>query len=195
MSAALTFTLVRLACGCRRPSPGLQPPPALTHRPPAVCALSQAARPAAFTSQQQRGARRGGRRLQRCLAMAAEEEKNLDFTNNKNAVSGAGRRARQAASCPAGRRTGCLAGRVHAAAAPCKARRRVNCPALPPPLPHPQALGFTESDSAGQTNIFAVEPKAYVAGGSDDKTASGGQVRAGWPGWLVPGLAPLCARL
>lgn len=31
-----------------------------------------------------------------------------------------------------------------------------------------QALGFTESDSAGQTNIFAVEPKQYVAGSSAD---------------------------
>ena len=43
--------------------------------------------------------------------------------------------------------------------------------ALPPDLL--QALGFTESDSAGQTNIFAVEPKIYVAGSSADKTASG----------------------
>lgn len=38
-----------------------------------------------------------------------------------------------------------------------------------------QALGFTESDSAGQTNIFAVEPKTYVAGSSADKTAEGSQ--------------------
>ena len=27
-----------------------------------------------------------------------------------------------------------------------------------------QALGFVEADSAGQTNIFAVEPKQYVGG-------------------------------
>lgn len=38
-----------------------------------------------------------------------------------------------------------------------------------------QALGFTENDSAGQTNIFAVEPKTYVAGSSADNTSSGGQ--------------------
>ncbi|KAI3423813.1 hypothetical protein D9Q98_009649 [Chlorella vulgaris] len=37
------------------------------------------------------------------------------------------------------------------------------------------ALGFTESDSAGQTNIFAVEPKTYVAGSSADGTSSGSQ--------------------
>eukprot|EP00193_Tetraselmis_chui_P008209 CAMPEP_0177765616 /NCGR_PEP_ID=MMETSP0491_2-20121128/8086_1 /TAXON_ID=63592 /ORGANISM="Tetraselmis chuii, Strain PLY429" /LENGTH=146 /DNA_ID=CAMNT_0019281975 /DNA_START=74 /DNA_END=514 /DNA_ORIENTATION=- len=30
------------------------------------------------------------------------------------------------------------------------------------------ALGFTEQDSAGQTNIFAVEPKTYVEGSSAD---------------------------
>ena len=36
-----------------------------------------------------------------------------------------------------------------------------------------QALGFTESDSAGQTNIFAVEPKTYVAGSTADATAAG----------------------
>mmetsp|Transcript_3965 Transcript_3965/g.11216 ORF Transcript_3965/g.11216 Transcript_3965/m.11216 type:complete len:149 (+) Transcript_3965:125-571(+) len=30
------------------------------------------------------------------------------------------------------------------------------------------ALGFTEADSAGQTNIFAVEPKSYVEGSSSD---------------------------
>eukprot|EP00873_Tetraselmis_striata_P018533 jgi/Tetstr1/438797/TSEL_027306.t1 len=30
------------------------------------------------------------------------------------------------------------------------------------------ALGFTDQDSAGQTNIFAVEPKSYVAGSSAD---------------------------
>ena len=42
-----------------------------------------------------------------------------------------------------------------------------------------QALGFTENDSAGQTNIFAVEPKTYVAGSSSDKTSEGSQVGAG----------------
>uniref|UniRef100_A0A061S2D2 Uncharacterized protein n=1 Tax=Tetraselmis sp. GSL018 TaxID=582737 RepID=A0A061S2D2_9CHLO len=31
------------------------------------------------------------------------------------------------------------------------------------------ALGFTEQDSAGQTNIFAVEPKTYVEGTSSDE--------------------------
>lgn len=39
-----------------------------------------------------------------------------------------------------------------------------------------QALGFTDNDSAGQTNIFAVEPKTYVAGSSADKTGEGSQV-------------------
>jgi hypothetical protein len=42
-----------------------------------------------------------------------------------------------------------------------------------------QALGFTESDSAGQTNIFAVEPKAYVAGSSGDKTSDAGSSTVG----------------
>ena len=32
-------------------------------------------------------------------------------------------------------------------------------------------LGFTESDSAGQTNIFAVEPKSYVQGSKNDGTS------------------------
>ncbi|KAK9805221.1 hypothetical protein WJX72_006918 [[Myrmecia] bisecta] len=32
------------------------------------------------------------------------------------------------------------------------------------------ALGYLEEDSAGQTNIFAVEPKQYVQGGSRDPT-------------------------
>jgi hypothetical protein len=45
----------------------------------------QAPRPAAFTSQQQR---RGGRRSQRCFAAVEEEKKALDFTSNKNSVSG-----------------------------------------------------------------------------------------------------------
>ncbi|EIE22445.1 hypothetical protein COCSUDRAFT_56129 [Coccomyxa subellipsoidea C-169] len=31
-----------------------------------------------------------------------------------------------------------------------------------------QARGYTEEDSAGQSNIFAVEPKQYVAGSSRD---------------------------
>ncbi len=31
-------------------------------------------------------------------------------------------------------------------------------------------VGFVESDSAGQTNVFAVEPKQYVAGGKADET-------------------------
>jgi hypothetical protein len=37
-----------------------------------------------------------------------------------------------------------------------------------------QSLGFTEEDSAGQTNIFAVEPKSYVQGTSLDETADDG---------------------
>lgn len=32
----------------------------------------------------------------------------------------------------------------------------------------PQQLGYTEKDSAGQSNIFAVEPKSYVQGSSAD---------------------------
>ena len=39
-----------------------------------------------------------------------------------------------------------------------------------------QALGFTESDSAGQSNVFAVEPKSYVAGSSADATSEGAKV-------------------
>lgn len=35
-----------------------------------------------------------------------------------------------------------------------------------------KALGFFEEDSAGQTNIFAVETKAYVAGSAQDNTDS-----------------------
>lgn len=41
------------------------------------------------------------------------------------------------------------------------------------------ALGFTESDSAGQTNVFAVEPKSYVAGSSSDKTKAAGNSTVG----------------
>ena len=33
-----------------------------------------------------------------------------------------------------------------------------------------QSLGFTEKDSAGQSNIFAVEPQVYLQGG-DENTA------------------------
>mmetsp|Transcript_31160 Transcript_31160/g.101587 ORF Transcript_31160/g.101587 Transcript_31160/m.101587 type:complete len:154 (-) Transcript_31160:40-501(-) len=35
------------------------------------------------------------------------------------------------------------------------------------------ALGFTEEDSAGQSNIFAVEPKMVVAGSSADSGDTG----------------------
>lgn len=35
-----------------------------------------------------------------------------------------------------------------------------------------QALGFTEDDSAGQSNIFAVEPKTYVQSGSPDSNSN-----------------------
>lgn len=34
-----------------------------------------------------------------------------------------------------------------------------------------QGLGFTDNDSAGQTNIFAVEPKSYVQGTKADGTS------------------------
>jgi hypothetical protein len=34
-----------------------------------------------------------------------------------------------------------------------------------------QGLGFTDNDSAGQTNIFAVEPKSYVQGSQSDGTS------------------------
>ncbi|KAL4432223.1 hypothetical protein ABPG77_005985 [Micractinium sp. CCAP 211/92] len=50
------------------------------------------------------------------------------------------------------------------------------------------ALGFTENDSAGQTNIFAVEPKSYVAGSSADNTAQGGQTTL-----LVAGVVAVAA--
>lgn len=33
-------------------------------------------------------------------------------------------------------------------------------------------VGFIDDDSAGQTNIFAVEPKRYVAGSQQDQTGS-----------------------
>lgn len=42
-----------------------------------------------------------------------------------------------------------------------------------------QALGFTESDSAGQTNIFAVEPKSYVQGSQSDATSAAGTSTTG----------------
>jgi len=42
-----------------------------------------------------------------------------------------------------------------------------------------QALGFTESDSAGQTNIFAVQPKVYVAGTAKDDTTADGDLTNG----------------
>ena len=40
-------------------------------------------------------------------------------------------------------------------------------------------MGFTESDSAGQTNIFAVEPKSYVKGSTSDATADAGNSTVG----------------
>jgi len=77
-----------------------------------------------------------------------------------------------------------------AAAAPHAARRRARGPrqrranrgarrrhhaapatAHPAPRPTRQGLGYTNEDSAGQSNIFAVEPKAYVAGSARDSTA------------------------
>lgn len=51
-----------------------------------------------------------------------------------------------------------------------------------------QALGYTESDSAGQTNIFAVEPKSYVAGSSADASADGSQATL-----IIAGVAAACA--
>ncbi|KAG7672234.1 hypothetical protein Ndes2526B_g06776 [Nannochloris sp. 'desiccata'] len=80
---------------------------------------------AAFATRQQRPARQS-RGVQKCFAMASEDEKKLTFESNKRS-----------------------------------------------------ALGFTESDSAGQTNIFAVEPKAYVAGSSKDMTSDAGNSTAG----------------
>lgn len=49
----------------------------------------------------------------------------------------------------------------------------------PPLLPRLQALGYTESDSAGQTNIFAVEPRSYVAGSTRDQTKDAGNSTTG----------------
>ncbi len=82
--ASLTLTQVRPLYPCptgeaAHSSPG----------PHSLCASScpQALRaPAAFTSQQQRP--RSSRRLQRCYA--ADEEKKLDFSGNKRAVSAGG---------------------------------------------------------------------------------------------------------
>jgi hypothetical protein len=37
-----------------------------------------------------------------------------------------------------------------------------------------QSLGYTEADSAGQTNIFAVEPKQYVSGSKTDAAVGAG---------------------
>ena len=37
------------------------------------------------------------------------------------------------------------------------------------------ARGYTAEDSAGQSNIFAVEPKIFVAGADDDETGSGSE--------------------
>lgn len=39
-----------------------------------------------------------------------------------------------------------------------------------------QGLGYTAEDSAGQSNIFAVEPKTYVAGSSKDPKAGAGSL-------------------
>ncbi|EFN54658.1 expressed protein [Chlorella variabilis] len=50
------------------------------------------------------------------------------------------------------------------------------------------ALGFTESDSAGQTNVFAVEPKVYVAGSTADTTSAGNQATI-----FIAGVAALAA--
>ena len=48
---------------------------------------------------------------------------------------------------------------------------------LPPSLsPALQGLGYTAEDSAGQSNIFAVEPKTYVAGSSKDPKAGSGSL-------------------
>eukprot|EP00887_Chlorella_sp_A99_P005792 scaffold1.g5792.t1 len=51
------------------------------------------------------------------------------------------------------------------------------------------ALGFTESDSAGQTNIFPVEPRSYVAGSSDDSTSGLPTFVVGVVGGLVAAAA------
>lgn len=51
-----------------------------------------------------------------------------------------------------------------------------------------QALGFTADDSAGQSNIFAVEPKTYVQSGSPDSNSSATLVIGGIAGALALGL-------
>ena len=43
-------------------------------------------------------------------------------------------------------------------------------------LSPPQGLGYTAEDSAGQSNIFAVEPKTYVAGSAKDPKAGSGSL-------------------
>jgi hypothetical protein len=45
--------------------------------------------------------------------------------------------------------------------------------AHPAPLLPPQNVGYTAEDSAGQSNIFAVEPKQYVAGSARDTVSAG----------------------
>ncbi len=101
----------------------------------------------AFAAKQQRPARRS-RAVQPCRAMADEEERKLTFESNKRSVS------------------------MHKVQILRPQRSLRPSPAHPAPAPPPQALGFTESDSAGQTNIFAVEPKSYVAGSSSDNGSS-----------------------
>eukprot|EP00899_Mesostigma_viride_P003509 jgi/Mesvir1/13159/Mv06126-RA.1 len=55
-----------------------------------------------------------------------------------------------------------------------KCPRRVKGPACPARQVYAMSsqdnTGFTEADSAGQSNVFAVEPKIYEAGSKADKT-------------------------
>ncbi len=125
-------------------------------------------------------------------AQAEDDQKGLDFTSNKRAVrrccTSIGKpeshssRAAIAAAAGTGGRSFCT-GRCCTPQKLTAFASRHACKRLPSPL---QALGFTENDSAGQTNIFAVEPKSYVAGSSADKTGEGSQVRLLFPAFISP---------
>ena len=130
----------------------------------------QATRPAAFTTQQQRAAARSGRRLQRCYA-ATEEEK-LDFSANKRAVGAAAGRGLGQQGQPHWLQALPRGARWPACATGAAQHLSTSAAATPYCL----QLGFTDSDSAGQSNVFAVEPKSYVAGSSADSTSEGAKV-------------------
>ena len=198
--ASLTQSLVSCwgappaPAACRRSralSPRLNSP-----SDPTLVAPCAQVRPAAFTTQQRRAAR-GGRRLQ-CRASAEEDNKQLDFTSNNRAVRAGRMRpahgSRRLGAHARTRASPAAAASAAGALAPSRCRRTLSripsplCDPHPPTPPHPQALGFTESDSAGQTNIFAVEPKSYVAGSTADTTGSGYQATL-----LTAGVAAIAA--